>query len=193
MQSRILEAEDTAKPRPLNHGKFQIIELGDAVFSQLSTIHLGHTVMEALPVVRRLGPIKRNSLWVMDLQTQEGMLFSPTWSDKQIRQRFLCHPLHVCILYFPMLMWLARNASDIWTHEGALQFDLEEVLNQPGRLVDATGTPVRSLLEWSKRAPAPIAARYRNRDVPEEELLQGELTDEELATMRKYNTSWPEW
>lgn len=183
---RIIEAEDTA---PLNHGKFHVALVGDALFSTPSSINRGKSVADALPVVKRFGQVRKDVLIVTDLQTQEGMMMSPSWSIAQVRQRFLCHPIHVCILFFPMLVWLQANPGKIWTADGPLVFDLKDVLNQPGLLVDATGAIVRNFAEWSRRLPVPIAARFRNReqapdnDVPPEEVAQGDLTEQERAVM----------
>lgn len=187
-RTRILEAEDTQR---LNHGKFLIVECGEQVFASSSTVFPERSVIDVLPTVKRFGQIRRDALWVLDLQTQEGIMMCPSWNEKQITTRFLCHPVQVCILFLPLMHWISRNASSLWTFPHAVELSTEAVLDQPGTLYDSTGNPVLSFSEWSKRPPAKIAARFRNREVDFAELtFQYGLTDEEFAAAQLPKAVW---
>lgn len=74
-KTRYIEAENVSK---LNHGKFLLVGLDSADGAVESKI-AGAPLYKSLPVVRRLGPILTDSVWMLELQTQEGMLFSPSW------------------------------------------------------------------------------------------------------------------
>lgn len=181
MNFRFLEAEDVAKT---NHGKFLVVQLGaceEAVRSEIADAPL----LQSLPPVRRFGgPLKAGDILLVDLQTQEAAFFDPGADDDDLRRRFLVHPLHVCILFFPVMRALAaahRNGT-LARLPGLVQLDLRDVFNQPGLLLDRTGQPVRGRFEWSPRCP--LSARLRNREVVEggdPELGQGDLTANEVA------------
>jgi len=182
MRSRFIEAQDD---HHTNHGKFFLFQFGLAEHKYRSAIT--HTpLLSSLPPVRRFnGPISDTSLFLVDLQTQEGMIFDPSKPPDIIQRSFLIHPLHVCILYFPLMMLLARKCNEIWKLPNLITFPIDEVIAQPGVLVDATGQQVRSRSEWSPRRP--IVARLRNREVPEDkdpEDGQGLVSQDEMLEMR---------
>lgn len=182
MNTRFVEAEDLART---NHGKFFLLQLGpedQKVRSRITQAPL----LASLPPVRRFGgPLKAGDVLLVDLQTQEGFFFDPDAGEDALRRRFLVHPLHVCILFFPLMRLLAsaHEKGALWKLPGLVSIDLEDVMNQPGLLVDAAGRPVRGVFEWTRRTP--IVARFRNRAVEdawaEAEAAQGELTAEEQA------------
>lgn len=164
MKHRFLEAEDAACS---NHGKFSLLGYDPEDFAHPSPI-TGGPLLTTIPCAPRFhGPITPTSVWLLDLQTQEGMLFDVTASERALRRRFLVHPLHVCILYWPLMRYLAREdvRASIWTMPPRVTFPQGEVFEQPGVLVDATGVPVRGRWEWSARKP--LTARLRNREVAE--------------------------
>jgi len=187
MKTRFLEVEGSAK---LNHGKFLIGQFGEKELAYPSAI-FGAPLLASLPPTRRFGgALGASDVLLVDLQTQEGLFFDPTVDDATLRRRFLVHPLHVCILFFPAMrliataarLALAERGSNDWRLPPLMTVDLGEVVNQPGLLIDTAGHQVRGLFEWSGRQP--IGARFRNREVPldgDPEAGQGELTPEEQA------------
>lgn len=171
MRSRFLEAEEV---KQTNLGRFLITVFEAEDIAELPT----------LPVIHRFGsPIGVGSILLTDLATREGCIFDPTQNDELIRRNFLLHPIHVCILYFPVMRWIAAHPGILWKPETKLiRLSLDAVFNQPGVLVDALGRQVRTRAEWSPRIP--LVARLRNREVPEggdPEAGQGELTAAEVA------------
>jgi hypothetical protein len=167
-----------------NHGKFFLMQFGAEEWRYKSKIAQG-PLLASLPSMRRFGGgFTPHDLLLVDLQTQEAFFFDPHAGEEQLRQRFLVHPLHVCILFFPVMRVLAaaakQSAAHVWKLPGMVTVVLDDVLNQPGLLLDSKGVPVRGRLEWSARRP--LSARLRNREVLEgddPELGQGELTPAE--------------
>lgn len=184
MIRRFVEAENAGKH---NHGKFLLVGLDPADFVMKSRI-TNEPLIGSLPVVKRLGPILADSIWMLDLQTQEGMLFSPSWSAEAAQRRFLMHPIHVCILYWPLMRHLLLNSWEIWTMDQLVTIPDEQVIPQPGVLLDMTGKPVRSLAEWMPRRP--LAARFRNRMSEDDPDGQSILTPEELETAHLDRPVW---
>lgn len=180
MRHRFIEAQDEALT---NHGKFWIAQFGSAEHGYQSAL-VGKPLLTSLPPVRRFGgPMTLTSLLMVDLQTQEGMIFDPAQDEDMVRRRFLVHPLHVCILYFPLMMYLKRHHDQIWKLPRLVTLPTEASFAQPGLLLDATGSPVQGQFEWSRRSP--LVARLRNREVPEgvdPEAGQGQMTEAELQT-----------
>ena len=183
-KTRFIEAENASKH---NHGKFLLVGFDKDDGAVMSKI-IEAPLLRSLPVVKRLGPILTDAVWMLDLQTQEGMLFSPSWSVDAAQRRFLCHPIHVCILYWPLMRHLIINSWEMWTCDQLVTIPDEQVIPQPGVLLDMTGKPVRTLAEWMPRLP--LAARYRNRMPPEDTDGQNILTPEELETARLDKPVW---
>ena len=161
MIHRFIEAEDDHKS---NHGKFLILRFGADDFRARSQL-TGGPLLATLRPVRRFGvPITQTTLLLVDLQTQEGTFFDLDQDDATTRARFLCHPIHVCILYYPLMRFLSRNAGNIWKLPNLVTLPLDDVLDQPGVLLDGALNQVRTMREWSRRPP--LVARLRNREVP---------------------------
>jgi hypothetical protein len=183
-RTRFIEAENAGKH---NHGKFLLVGFDSADGAVESKI-ADAPLLRSLPVVRRLGPILTDSVWMLDLQTQEGMLFSPSWSVDALQRRFLMHPIHVCILYWPVMRNLAINAFEMWTREQLIVIPDEEVIPQPGVLIDMRGKPITKFSEWSPRLP--LAARFRNRMSPQDPDGQNILTEEEINATQAEGPVW---
>lgn len=159
MKHRFIEAEDA---QLTNHGKFSLVLYEPEDFGHISTINQ-KPLLGSLPPVRRFnGPITTACIWMLDLQTQEGMMFDAEADERTLRRRFLIHPLHVCILYFPVMRAIANATVRFDELPAKLVIDLDDVLNQPGILLDAASKPVTMRAEWSARYP--LVARLRNRE-----------------------------
>jgi hypothetical protein len=184
MRTRFLEAQDELHT---NHGKFLLVAFEDADRAHPSAL-TGAPLLASLPPVKRFhGAITPSSLWLLDLQTQEGMLFDPTAPERALRRRFLVHPLHVCLLYWPVMRYLARSEvrGAIWALPGLVTLPVADVADQPGVLLDATGARVKGAYEWSaRRRQVGGGVRLRNREVGEgddPEEGQDVVTPEESA------------
>ncbi len=136
-----------------NHGKFWINGFSGGAWDYPSAL-TGAPLLPNLPAIQRFGGrFAKSSVFLGDLQTQEGMIFDPTAHADLVRRRFLLHPLHVCILYFPLLLHLAQNHGEIWQLPSLITLPLDDVLKQPGVLMDSTGQQVKCRAEWSARRP----------------------------------------
>lgn len=113
---------------PNNHGKFFVVDLGPK-----------HVLL-------------------VDLQTREGTVFDPTTSPAEIHHAFLGHPVHVCILYYPLLQVLAAEPR---ASSAIVVIPEEDAKSQPGLI---GYHPIR------KGVPA---GRARNREVPTPSTLVG--------------------
>jgi hypothetical protein len=190
MRVRFLEAEDNFRT---NHGKFQVCKYEPTDFQYVSPLSR-RPLLSALPMAQRFqGPIGAGDLWLLDLQTREGCLFDPTLEEAALRQQFLIHPLHVCILFFPVMCFLAAWKRPFGELPPLVTLSTEEALKQPGLLVDRFGEPVESFSEWCRRGCMPLAARLRNREVaaggdPEEG--QNVLTQVEQQASRLPKPVW---
>lgn len=162
MRSRFIEVQDE---HHTNHGKFWLMQFGEAERKYRSAV-TNTPLLACLPAVQRFGgSLSPSSIFMLDLQTHEGMLFDPTEDVALVRRRFLVHPLHVCILYFPLMLHLAEKRGDVWKLPNLITLPMDDVIEQPGVLVDARGQQVRCRSEWSPRHP--LIARLRNREVPD--------------------------
>ena len=189
MLSRFLEVQDEAHT---NHGKFFLMQFGRMEREHRSAITKTPLIGALKPVARLGGRLSPSAVFLIDLQTQEGMFFDPYEDADLVKRRFLVHPLHVCILYFPLMMLLAQKRAAMWQLPNLITLSAAEVNAQPGALVDLTGAVVRGQFEWSQRLP--FAARLRNREVLEGgDPYEGQsaLTAEELAA--SVNGKKPVW
>ncbi len=191
MNHRFIEFEDRDCT---NLGKFSICQYTDRDRSTSSAV-VDKPLLASLPPTRRFqGSITPASLWLLDLQTQEGMLFDPNADLAALRQRFLVHPIHVCVLYFPAMRYLSSNKARIFDLPDKVTLDLDAVLDQPGFLVGSDGRRVMTRLEWSQRRSLgrpPITCRLRNREVggdPEED--QEILTAAEITEFTGPHPTW---
>lgn len=188
MRTRFIEVQDA---HCTNHGKFWLAQFGEMERRHRSAVS-NAPLLASLPIVGRFGgPITATAVFLLDLQTQEGLIFDPAENTELIRRRFLVHPLHVCILYFPLMLHLAKNRSQIWALPNLTTLPIDGVLAQPGVLIDATGEQVRSRSEWSARRP--LVARLRNREVTESgepEDGQNVLTADELEEFGRAKPNW---
>lgn len=173
MIHRFIEAEDDQKS---NHGKFSIMRFGSDDIRARSEITRG-PLLSSIPRSRHLGRqgITGSTLLLLDLQTEEGMLFDPKDGPEEVRRRFLMHPLKVCVLYFPLMRFLSQHADEIWKLPKLVTLPIADVVDQPGVLLDSNCEQVRCMTDWSRRPP--LAVRFRNRDVPIEEDGQGVVED----------------
>lgn len=161
MQTRFIECQDDQLS---NHGKFFLMRFGQAECSYRSAVTNG-PLLAALPIAKRFaGPLSTDSLFMLDLQTREGMIFNLADDMSLLRRTFLVHPLHVCILYFPLMAYLCQKRAEIWRLPKLITLPIESVFEQPGVLVDVLGQPVKGRHEWSRRLP--LSARLRNRETP---------------------------
>lgn len=174
MLHRFIEAQDE---HYCNYGRFFILRFQRHEIRAKAAL-TGTPLFEAIPAVQRFGGrITPSTLLLLDLATQEGLLFDPEQNAEEIRRRFLVHPIHVCILFYPFMRFLAQERARIWSLPTLVTLSLDDVLNQPGVLLDSQGQQVRTRLEWSRRPP--LVARLRNREVlGDPEAGQDTLDDE---------------
>lgn len=189
MRSRFLEVQDDCQT---NHGKFWIVQFGEAEHRYQSAVTKGPLLATLAPVQRFGGCISPTSVFMLDLQTHEGLLFDPNENVELVRRRFLVHPVHVCILYFPVMMHLTEKREELWKLPNLITLPIDDVLKQPGVLIDATGQQVKCRSEWSARRP--LVARLRNREVSdgrEPEEGQDQMTSTEV--MEAVSGTRPRW
>jgi hypothetical protein len=161
--SRFLEVQDEYHT---NLGRF-LVQRFDSKELRFTSSVTGEPLLATLPLMRRFGArINATTLLLTDLATQEGLLFDPEQSEEALRRRFLAHPLHVCILFYPLMRFLAKRRAAIWKLPNLVTLSLEEMLEQPGVLLDKDGRPVTTTFEWSRRPG--LAARLRNEELPPE-------------------------
>src|SRR5262245_953422 len=105
MQGRFIEAVDDAET---NWGKFLLLRI-DACDAACPSAVSGSPLLASFPLHARLGPVGEGTLWLLDLQTQEGCAFEPGAPASVLEARFLEHPIKVCILFFPLMRWLSSK------------------------------------------------------------------------------------
>jgi hypothetical protein len=174
MNFRFIEAQDEHQT---NHGKFCLFRFGPTEWRHPSGISSGPLLGTLKPIKRLGGALTETSILFCDLQTREALFIDPARGRELVTRDFLLHPVHVCILAYPLLMLLAERPDAIWKLPNVVTLPLDLVLAQPGVLVDATGQPVRGRFEWSRRTP--LAARLRNREAGDVLAGQDDLTEEE--------------
>lgn len=187
MIHRFIEVEDEALTK---HARLSIFAWEPADFAYVSTITGRPLLRESVaPVARSGGGLTPTTLHLLDLQTQEGLLFDPAQDESMVRRRFLVHPIHVCVLFFPLMLWLSRNRRPVQEYPAKVVLSVVDVIAQPGMLLDRFGVPIRTRAEWSARKP--IAARLRNREVSDpDQDYQDMLTEDELAEARGARPQW---
>jgi hypothetical protein len=177
--TRFIEA---TTPNRKNYSVFFLVRAGlHGGDSPPASEVFGGLLASQVPISRRLGVPLSDAIWMLDLSTHEGMLFSPSWSGATLERRFLTHPIHVSPLYWPTMRALAADESTVWTRNQMIEHPYEDVIPQPGVLVDATGKPVRGLHEWSTRDILPV--RFRNR-LTEDPDGQSILTPDETGNIK---------
>lgn len=116
METKIVEASTT-----LNWGKFMLGRYDDADWARRSARPLDEIEKQLEPsfpniahrrhpLLRDIGNWNRNQIWVLDLQTGEGALFSPHGLASADLQK---HQIRVCPLFEPFLTWL-YTLKDPW-------------------------------------------------------------------------------
>jgi hypothetical protein len=185
MNLRFIEAQDE---QLTNHGKFALFQFGAKDWQHMSGINRAPLLGSLKPIARLGGAFSKTSILFCDLQTREAFFFDPARGRELVTRDFLLHPVHVCLLAYPLLMLLTEQRQEIWRLPNVVTLPLALVLSQPGLLLDAAGQPVRGRFEWSRRTP--LAARLRNREI-DPLAGQDELTVDELAeTGSSTKPSW---
>ena len=144
MHFRFIEAEDEERT---NHGKFALFKFGEKEWQHRSGINDGALLATLKPVARLGGALTKTSILFCDLQTREALFVDPARGRELTTRDFLLHPVHVCILAYPLLMLLVSKPDAIWSLPNVVRLPLDGVLAQPGLLLDATGSPVRGRFE----------------------------------------------
>lgn len=116
MKTKFIEATQDAK-KGFNWGKFLLMKF-DSEWEYQSQIDIGR------PLLRAIGWAP-NQIWVLDLQTCEGVAVSPGGSaayDLNHRHKIWC-----CPMYQPFLEWLyAQDLSDLDKLPGMVELPLVE-------------------------------------------------------------------
>jgi hypothetical protein len=100
MKLRIIEAHGNG----LNWGKFAVGQMTDEEWDTRSAIE-----PDGRQLMASIGYWSRDWLWVLDLQTGEGIFVQPRGRAQYALDK---HKVWVCPLYEPFLDWLIENYTD---------------------------------------------------------------------------------
>lgn len=94
-----------------NWGKFAVAKWGEEEWNWISALDDPDDPRRALglppvPLLKEIGWRSPHLIWVLDLQTGEGALFSPDGYAVDHLER---HQIWVCPLFEPFLIWLYRQ------------------------------------------------------------------------------------
>lgn len=143
MNTKIIEVSNRVNGNLFNYGKFLVGMMDEEWQRQALAVETGlgestpRAIMGGGPLLHQCG-WSREFLWVLDLQTGEGVFVKPTGNAAADLTK---HAIWVCLLYEPFLVWLYgqyRTWKDIAVIvEQSLQPTLLDFLPETLELTDA--------------------------------------------------------